>query len=242
MLSDQSIHVYYSEPESGSEVTGYEYRYRAESQPWTEVTDIDLTTESIRITGLTPLTRYHVQVRAISAQGTSEWSEQDSATTRSVPTPTPTPRPTATPTPTYPDTHVVLAPSGAAIVSQLEAEWEVATSVSGNINHYGYFSGGYYIIEGANPPRFAQVSDVRPSNRDISIRRITLLLQALGYTEQSARAIATAHINTAASREWYACNTPSQLQLYSSLDDNGLRWTTIEAVSGEFWESNPLCT
>ena len=245
VLSHQTLHVYYSEPASGLEIDGYEYRYRPESQPWVEVTDIELSDLDVRITGLMPRTRYHVQVRALSSAGASDWSEADFATTRAVPTPTPTPRPprpTATPTPVYPATHVVLAPSAVSIVAALEADWEVAESEGGSINHYGSFMGGEYIVDGGTPPTFAYVTGVRPANTSISIQRIAMLLEALGYTEQSAHVIATAHINRATSRSFYVCNTPSQLELYSAIDsDDGLRFTAITAVSGELWATNTPC-
>ena len=99
-LGTDAIEVSWEEPLSELAVTGYEYRYRAESRPWVEVLDTGHTQPNVRIVALEPARTYIVQVRALSSAGPGPWSDSGSSTTDALPTATPTPTPTPTPVPT----------------------------------------------------------------------------------------------------------------------------------------------
>ena len=59
---------------AGPPITDYDYRYRAASGSWTEVTNTTITGTTVTIPGLTASTSYDVEVRATNAEGTSGWS------------------------------------------------------------------------------------------------------------------------------------------------------------------------
>ncbi len=81
----------------GPEITGYGVRYREADGEFKDA-GYDGTGTSMTLDNMTPGARYEVQVRAISAEGASPWSEPGGDETEE-PEPTPTPEPTATPTP-----------------------------------------------------------------------------------------------------------------------------------------------
>lgn len=258
-VSISAISISWDEPASGAAIMGYDYRYRAESQPWVEVLDTGLTESEVVIRGLSPDTAYYAQARAVSSTGVGEWSESARARTLALPTPTPTPRPTATPTPTpmptatptstptpsYPDTHVVLAESGLAFVSHFTSpNWQTGTSRDGSTNFYGDFDGGYYAVFTESPLTnlwiFMETSS-RYSRRSHE-NALTDALVALGYTERQGRAIAMPHIAAAhaSSRERSYCNTPSELYLYTYNRDDG--WVTIvRAIGDSGWTQSEPC-
>ncbi len=103
--------------DGGSEIIRYELQYREVTDPegiWLNVTtDSEITTTSHTITELTNGTEYEVQVRAVNAQGNSEWS--GSATE----TPDITPNAPAVPTLTVGNT-------------QLTATWSAPTDTGGS--------------------------------------------------------------------------------------------------------------
>ena len=108
------MQVAWEPPDTQAPIGSYDYRYREDSLPWVEVVDTGLTGTGVDITGLTPATTYHVQVRATTEGGSGEWSPTASLSTAApptatpaptaTPTATPTPGPTSTPTPTPPPT------------------------------------------------------------------------------------------------------------------------------------------
>ena len=69
--------VSWTEPaNTGPAITDYDYRYSVkDTSAWTEVTDTAITATSVSITGLSANAEYEAQVRAISDEGTGEWSE-----------------------------------------------------------------------------------------------------------------------------------------------------------------------
>ena len=138
-MSAAAISVSWDEPASGAAITGYDYRYRAESQPWIEVLDTGLTTEEVAIRGLSPDTAYYAQARAVSEAGIGEWSDSASARTFEIPTPTPTPtpRPTATPTPT-PIPTATPAPATPTPIRLQESLASSAYSLIGALGGYGW--------------------------------------------------------------------------------------------------------
>ena len=73
---------------AGPPITDYDYRYQVKSTPgWTEVTNTTITALSATITELAEDTEYEVQVRATNDEGTSGWSDSDSASTAITNTP-----------------------------------------------------------------------------------------------------------------------------------------------------------
>ena len=77
--SASSLHVSWSAPaNAGPAITDYDYRYRtaASTGSWTEVTDTAITAPSTTIGSLAANTSYDVQVRAVNADGESDWSEE----------------------------------------------------------------------------------------------------------------------------------------------------------------------
>ena len=252
-MSVSAISVSWDEPASGAAVTSYDYRYRAESQPWVEVLDTGLTNTEIAIRGLSPDTAYYAQARAVSGAGAGEWSDSARARTLALPTPTPTPRPTATPTPmlaptatptstptpSYPDTHVVLAESGIAFVAQFSGpSWETGTSVAGETTFYGSFDGGQYGVALESPLTLLWIFMESGSRYSLQSHTNAIVdaLVALGYTHQQARGIAGPHIAAAHASQMdvSGCNAPSQLDITTVKYDDG--WSTaFEAVSGDTW-------
>lgn len=252
-MSISAISISWDEPASGAAIMGYDYRYRAESQPWVEVLDTGLTETEVVIRGLSPDTAYYAQARAVSSAGVGEWSESARARTLALPTPTPTPRPTATPTPTpmptatptstptpsYPDTHVVLAESGIAFVSQFSGpSWETGTSTAGDTTFYGSFDGGQYGVALASPLTVLWAFMEPGSRYSLQFHESAIVdaLVALGYTHQQAGSIAGPHLAAAHASQMdaFGCNAPSQLDITTVKYDDG--WSTaFEAVSGDTW-------
>ena len=67
-------------------ITDYDYRYKKNAEnTWTEVTNTAITVTSVEITGLDATTYYDVQVRAINAEGTGNWSASGIGITRTRP-------------------------------------------------------------------------------------------------------------------------------------------------------------
>ena len=81
--SSASLSISWDAPDNtGPPITDYDYRYRAVSDSaWTEVTNTSITTEAVTIERLTPSTSYDVEVRAKSAEGTSDWSNPGNGST-----------------------------------------------------------------------------------------------------------------------------------------------------------------
>ncbi len=73
--STTSLNVSWTAPDSGSAITDYDLRYRVSGSDG-EFTDFEHegTTTSATIAGLAQNTEYEVQVRAVNASGTGEWS------------------------------------------------------------------------------------------------------------------------------------------------------------------------
>ena len=71
-----SLKVSWKEPENrGPEITGYEVRYREEGEEGYSDGGHEGTELTARLSGLEEEALYQVQVRAVSDEGTSEWSE-----------------------------------------------------------------------------------------------------------------------------------------------------------------------
>ena len=81
--SSASLSVSWEAPENiGPPITDYDYRYRAVTDSaWTEVTNTTIAATSVTIDRLTPSTSYDVEVRAKSAEGTSDWSNPGNGST-----------------------------------------------------------------------------------------------------------------------------------------------------------------
>ena len=96
-------------------ITSYVISWKPASESqWQEHTLVGLQTHTV-LTGLQPATAYHVSIRAINAEGSSQWSDSGEGSTAGQtssptppgptppeppePTPTPIPEPTPTPTP-----------------------------------------------------------------------------------------------------------------------------------------------
>ena len=88
-LSTSSIRIGWTAPTSDSPITGYHYQYRSFRLPrasrgsaWVPGTT---TGTELTLTGLRIFTRYEVQIRATSANGTGGWSPRGSGRTHGVP-------------------------------------------------------------------------------------------------------------------------------------------------------------
>ena len=79
-------------------ITDYDYQYKKTTETaWMEVTDTEIATTSVDITGLDTNTSYDVQVRATNTDGTSDWSASGLGVTTALPnTPPAFPGPTTT--------------------------------------------------------------------------------------------------------------------------------------------------
>ena len=75
MVSSTRLQVSWQEPaNTGPPITDYDYRYREPAGQWTEVTNTSITGTVVQISGLTASTSYDVEVRAVNAEGESDWS------------------------------------------------------------------------------------------------------------------------------------------------------------------------
>ncbi len=103
--SPTGLTVNWTAPDNrGPEITGYDVQYREDGGQFRDA-GYDGTGTSVTLGGLTPISSYEVQVRAINAEGMSPWSESGRGETEDgPPTPDPTPSPvpadTSTPKPT----------------------------------------------------------------------------------------------------------------------------------------------
>jgi hypothetical protein len=87
-----SITVSWLGPESDAEITHYELRWRAAGEEsWTEVPEIPGSLNNYEISGLQESSEYEVQMRAVSAAGTGEWSASLSVSTVTAGVQTPSP-------------------------------------------------------------------------------------------------------------------------------------------------------
>ena len=81
-VSSTSLAVTWDAPaNAGPPIADYDYRYREQSGPWTEVTGTTITSTTVTIDGLEATTYYDVEVRATNAEGTSDWSNPGTGTT-----------------------------------------------------------------------------------------------------------------------------------------------------------------
>ena len=81
-VSSTSLAVTWDAPaNAGPPIADYDYRYREQSGPWTEVTGTTITSTTVTIDGLEASTYYDVEVRATNAEGTSDWSNAGTGTT-----------------------------------------------------------------------------------------------------------------------------------------------------------------
>ena len=99
VVDHDSLRIAWSAPTSGGTPSGYDLRYKvADNADWITVADV---TSPRTLNGLTPNTKYHLQVLAKNSAGSSK-SDRKKATTQaaqvSPAAPTNTPVPTATPT------------------------------------------------------------------------------------------------------------------------------------------------
>ena len=82
----KQVLVSWSAPENeGPAITGYDYRYRAKADSdWSDPATLEVVLAHT-ITGLKAGTAYQVQVRAVSSEGTGDWSDPGEATTDAPP-------------------------------------------------------------------------------------------------------------------------------------------------------------
>lgn len=223
---------------------------------------------SVDIVGLTPGAAYYVQVRAVAGAGTGDWSEltyvrtaspSPTPTPTAIPTPTPTPTPTPiptptpapTPTPSYPEPHVELAESGIEFTERFTAPfWYSKPKPEDNPTHVGIFGsvdGAYYYISAGVGNALTSLSVISNSYPDPYSQQdhedaLVDVMVAIGYTAEQARSIANPHISRAVTspHKLHTCQTPSLLNLYTSMEDGA--WTTLLiAVSDGEWSVESPC-